>query len=818
MADNGRNHTSRHVANIVRRGVAVLVACGVVMVMASGCDSPTRRDQATPFTSLDVRAEIDDVGSADVVFNYTMVGDGVAKLRIDQPADGKITSIEVNGDSVSPDPSMTTVDVVGKRATVHMSMRGLVVRTKNAAELRLPIWRQTGQGDQRDALLPLHVTVQLPSALDARPSAHPNASRWLGARDVQEKRGARTVTMSGEFHAERNVTGIVALPSQMFPSVPLSYTYQPGSKREERVYDAVGRQNDKYFAQSDKTQRREDLLAAGYWAFIGLEIAIPLLVAALGAMRFARRRHAVNANAPEILHEPPTAPTPDVAALIVAGGNRLGAQAVAASVLDLISRDVLTMEHITSERFRLRPAVDASVAVSPAERALVDQLTMLNANQSDGWLDSPLPLVRQGAWWNAYRRAVVRAAKHDGYLTRRFPRPLFVFSVIALVITSLPLWRGSPVLAAGALIVAMLLLALSAFGGNRLTDQGLTAQASWQAFGKFAQTSVGLSDAFVPGVVVWGHHLVAAAALGTCEAAIASLSTAKVVKDARGTASITASLMILAAVTFTIFGLRVAQSGAASAPAICPDGVHATFRTQLNGALPRTHKLVGANLRCEDLQNLNFSQLDLTGSDLRGADLRGADFTQADLVDAKLQGVDARVATFGQATMTHVNLQGAKLQGAKFVQAKLVGADMRHAKLQNADFGQAEMGLVDLRDADATGASFGQTNLVRVDGSAATFDRATFTQADIGESDFTGASFVAASLDVVSATASVFTDANLTDAQSIATLRSSGADLEGAVKPTDGGIDIGWLIAGGVVVVVGIVLIAIVARSRSLRA
>lgn len=807
---------ARNVA--VSRLLRILVLLVGSLGLLVGCDAPTRPQRSSPFDAVAMTATLTGEGELTLTTRYTLTGSETTKIRLDPPVVGRVRSVVVDGDPVRVESGMLIVDVPGPSAVVETRMEGVVERTDDTAWVRFPLWRQTGVGRVDDPFIALSVELKTPETA-ARAD---DDALWLGVRDPLTTRSGDRLGVTGVVHPERNATAVVALDPAAFPTVPVGRAVQPGSKREARVFASVQRTNDAFFTRADAARRRNDVVAVGYWALILIEILLPLMIAAIGALRFARRRARAARVTPPTVSEPPDTPSPEVASLLVAGGNRLGGNAVAASVLDLIGRNLLEVENVTSEVFRLRPRPVDQTSVTPAEHALLAELARRVSVDADGWLDSPVALVRSGRWWQTYRRDVARRARQEGLLARRFPPALFVVCVIALAFTSAPLWISSPLLAAAALVTGMVLLALSALGGFRLTDAGLESRARWMAFEAHAATSTGLREASVPALSVWGPHLVAAAALGIATPAIQAISTPR--RPRRQNEVGTVLLGPLLALAVVACGLLASAPAPAPAPMsasssdqpACSVGERRTFRSRLTSDRSVPRELSGADLQCEDLRDLDFGQVDLTGADLRRADLRGASFTQAEMADAQLRGVDARAATFGQATLRGADLRDAQLRGADFTQADLTTADLRAADAATAKFGQAALGLADLRGTDASGADFTQTELVRVDASGAVFDRATFTQADLGESDFTGASLRAASLDVSEAPAAIFVGADVTDARWLSQLTSAGADLGGAVDEAHGGLDRGWVAAGGIVLAVAVLLGFIVRRSRSL--
>lgn len=781
-----------------------LVLAALAALVLTGCDAPTRTDRVSPFDRIKIEATIDASGNATVTSTYSLSSNGPEPLRIDAPPGGSIQSLDIDDNPQRAGSATTDVTIDGPNSVVHADLVGVVERTNESASVHLGLWRQTRHAILSDPLIALDLTVHLPSG--AEPDG---AVRWFGVDGTKQTTRSGELHLTGWVHPQRNATMLFTTSSDAFSPVPATQVVQAGSARTDHVYDSIQRHDALLFAKAAATRRHQDQFAIGYWVLVGLEIAVPLLIAGLGAWRAAARRRRADASAPPTLAEPPGSPSPDLVALIDRGGNDLGAAALAATVLDLIRRDAIELDHATSTQYRIRPAPVEPTGLTDAEHVVLDELTRVALEDTEGWAESPVALVRQGAWWRQYRHDVARRARSQGLVTHRFPRGIFVTSVVALLISTAPLWGSSPVAAAGATIVAMCLVALSALGGFRLSDAGLAARARWRAFGRHLDGNLELGNASAPAVTVWGPHLVGAAALGFAKTAIAELSDDEAPKARPAT--VVGALIIVLGLAVTLVDSGVAHA----ADPICPGGLKTDVRAQFTEGSVRRDEAANLDLRCQDLHGMSFIQADLHGLDLSGANLRDAEFGQATMQGTVLTGADLRAASFGQADLTDAVLTGADLRATDFIQTTLVRAVLRDTKARGAKFGQATMTLADLRGIDATEADFGQTTLVRVDASGATFDRASFTQTEIGETDFTGSRLVGAELDVTGASGSVFSRADLTDATSVDTLRSAGADLDQVVglPRSHAGP---WLIAGGVMAVVLALLIVIVLRSRAL--
>lgn len=802
-----------------RRRPLIIAIVGIILV--SGCESPVTTDRVAPFDRVEVTATIESNGEAELRSTFHLEGAAHAKLRIDTPADGAVTDVTANGNPVRVTGDMTIVDIDGPTVEVVTTMLGTVERTDQSAELRLPLWRQTGQSADADPLIPMNVEVRLPNLppAPAASSSKPSSKdRWLGIDRPVATRSDQAITMRGTFHPSRNVTAVLAVPGAQFAAVRSTPAVQPGSRRVERVYDAVERADHAFFDRAASARRTRDRIAVGYWSLLAFLVVLPLAVACIGALRALLHRRAAAVAAPERLSEPPDELLPPLIALVDQGAGRLGRRAVAGSLLALIDSGAIEMQAVTSTDFRVRPVAGAATTHPPSDVALVNELTRLGVGDADRWVSSPLPLVLDGPWWSIYCRNVTRDARAAQLITRRFPRALFVCSVIALLITSAPLWGSSPNLAAAAVGTALVLLALSALGGYRLTTRGLDERAHWKAFERHASESIELQSVSVPAITVWGRHLIAATALGVNDTILDSVCRRDGSTDAKSRPTVTtvATSFVVAALTLGALRAGPATAAETAVPTTTPMPTCAVgSRTDVrNRSFEGRPQFAGADLTCQDLHDLDLGQFDLTGADLRRADLHGASFTQAVLTDAQLAEADLRGARLGQATLHRAVFDRADLRGADFTQAELVRASLRDAKANGTDFGQASMPLADLRGIDASNADFVQTKLVRVDASNARFDGSDFTQADLGESDFTGSSLVRADLGVTSASATVFGSADLHDAKWVDTLRHEGADLAGAEGLPRSQAK-AWLRTVAILAVGFVLLVVIVTRSRS---
>ncbi|WP_424529181.1 pentapeptide repeat-containing protein [Sphaerisporangium viridialbum] len=209
--------------------------------------------------------------------------------------------------------------------------------------------------------------------------------------------------------------------------------------------------------------------------------------------------------------------------------------------------------------------------------------------------------------------------------------------------------------------------------------------------------------------------------------------------------------------------LRAAEAVAA---APCKPGSGAKLRGRNftgGAALP-------ADLRCADLTNakldeVDFTQKDLTGAILKNASMKEADFTQArleyadlsgaDLSDADLGQMHAKHATFrrtiltdahgGQAEFPHADLTGAIMARVELTQANLTDATLVDAYLNEATLGQIQARNADFTRAKLRGAKLGQAKLQFAVFKGANLTKAELVQAELNGADFKGATVEKAS-------------------------------------------------------------------------
>jgi uncharacterized protein YjbI with pentapeptide repeats len=147
------------------------------------------------------------------------------------------------------------------------------------------------------------------------------------------------------------------------------------------------------------------------------------------------------------------------------------------------------------------------------------------------------------------------------------------------------------------------------------------------------------------------------------------------------------------------------------------------------------------NLRGANLNNSQFSGVDMTEADCNGASLQNLTFTATNLSHVIFDGADlshskfwdgcAPCASFWDAMLEEVVLSGALLEGANFTNANLC-----HANLEGANLSNAELWRANLQNADLGGAILFKANMTEID----------LRQANLHRCNLRGANLYAANL------------------------------------------------------------------------
>lgn len=490
----------------MRRAWVGLALLGVAMT--AGCDAPTRPEHTTRLTQLVVTAAVQADGNAAMRAEAGYPTDDGGVFRAGAPTLGTISGVTLDGSPRTGGGEHVDVNPRGTHPVVEWQVNGAAERYSDGAIVTIPVWTPPPSdvnGD--DKRVPIKGTVQLPAAPTG--TVH-----WHGASPASISTDGNTITFEGEVDTTTPSALQFLVPAEAVAAAPVL----PGASRvssfENRQVSADGA--DAQLARDiADDKRREDLTADMYWALVVLEIAIPFLITLIVIVRSARLRERAVRDAPDELSEPPSDLAPAVVSLLYAGGHDIGDDAVAATVLDLAQRKTITLDGISGQRYTIK--VNGS-SNRPGEAALLAELA-----PHGEVVGPPLPADRNGRWWKAMRRDVSTIARSGGLLRRRYPSGLFLTAVVALAITTIPLYARSPETLVAGFVVASILAALPFVGGFVLTAEGHRQRAQWQAYRRHL-TAADLDDVDPAGVIIWERALVYAAALGVATTAIGELS------------------------------------------------------------------------------------------------------------------------------------------------------------------------------------------------------------------------------------------------------------------------------------------------------
>lgn len=495
--------------------VAVVFAAAFAI---GGCDAaPTRPERSTRTHRVTVDAEVSPQGMVAVRFNVAFTRRDGGPVGVRAPILTTASKITIDGAprSESVTDGVTQVRLRSRRGQVAFDLEGAVERYVDVAVITVPVWTAPEDAGRGDPPIPIEGAVRLP----APPVA--DAAFVHGAPDGAVRIEGSRVTFSATASSRHSVDVVLVVPGDAVPEAAVL----PGAARREYVIErqadqsAIDRELAKDLADD---ARRDDLVAAGYWVLVGMEVALPFLVAGPRLVRTAARRRQAVAGVPDRLVDPPDTQPPAVVALLAGDGHDVGYEALAATILDLADRGVIGLEGPTSDRYRLRLSRASDGIRSPMDQVVVDAL--LEAEPATGHEGPPLRLDPDAPWWSALRRATLRAAKDAGFVQRRYPSGAFLTSVLLLTATTIPLWGRTPEAAVGGLVVAGILCMLPFVGGYVLSQAGHRCRAEWEAFGRRALESSEIDTAPAPAIAIWGPYLSYGAALGIAPAAVRHLS------------------------------------------------------------------------------------------------------------------------------------------------------------------------------------------------------------------------------------------------------------------------------------------------------
>ncbi|MEY2453116.1 MAG: putative rane protein [Acidimicrobiaceae bacterium] len=478
----------------------------VGVCVLAGCDAPTRPEHRERITNLDFFATAQADGDVAVKLTIEFPSDDGGTLRLAAPTLGTISDVRLDGSPRSASGETVDVDPNERAATVEWIVHGAIERYPDGAIVTLPVWTPSPGLNGDDKRVPISIAMHVPAPALGQ-------ARWHGATPNGFGAEGSLILYGGEIATTTPSWLTFLLPSDALPGAPVL----PGASRVASYEDrqaSADASDARIVSDLANDRRREDLEANLYWGAVGLEIAIPFLITLIALLRTAAVRRRATRDVPDELPDAPSDLSPAVVALLHADAKDIGAGAIAATILDLVQRRALTIEGVSGERYKLAVTGSAS---RPGEAAV---LATLGPAPVEG---PPLPISRQGEWWRMLRRDVVTIAREAGLVRRRYPSGLFLTAVVALAITTIPLYARSPEALVAGVVVASILAAIPFIGGFVLTAAGHRERARWEAYRRHL-AAADLGDVPAPGVIVWESALVYAAALGIATAAIKDLS------------------------------------------------------------------------------------------------------------------------------------------------------------------------------------------------------------------------------------------------------------------------------------------------------
>lgn len=254
----------------------------------------------------------------------------------------------------------------------------------------------------------------------------------------------------------------------------------------------------------------------------GIIIVPTLLITLLVLVRGSRRRRSEAAAVDAVPRELPEPPAHDDAALVatVVGEGTPSRRAVAATVLALASRGVLTIEEYGP---KLVITIPGSADGSTPEEVLV--LASLRDRADHGVVTGPPVWEEKVPWWPDFAKGARSRAVTAGFVETRVPFiglmlvtimiatavSMIFFSRTAVFVGCIVLANGFPHLIARA-------------SGYRLTVTGRVERARWLAFGRHLRALRSVRDVGPAAIAMWGPNLVYGVVLGEASRAARPLT------------------------------------------------------------------------------------------------------------------------------------------------------------------------------------------------------------------------------------------------------------------------------------------------------
>jgi hypothetical protein len=504
-----------------------LTATALVLATACSADAPTRPDRHGQIESVQFDGVLSESGLLQVRFDVTFASDAGGPVAVRPPLLGTVENVTVNGTARGGLGYGTTIEVkaIGRQAAVGADIIGAVERYGDIAVITVPVWGSPSDARSGDPLVPMRGTITLPTPpLEGTVHWHKASPQNVGVE-------GNTLRLDGAVAMDTPSELVLALPALALPAIePISDEARLDYFGERQA--ALDRADAEFDDDLEADQRRENLGAGIYWAAVGAEVAVPVLVAVVGLVRGAARRRRAVAGVPGSLSEPPGPESPAVVALLDREGNDIGFGAAAATILLLAHDRRIEIEGGGGGRYIL------DLGRGATGRTAAEQIVLraLRASSREGRVEGPpLRLDPDGPWWKQFKRATLAEAKHAGLVARRYRSGLFVTATAMLTVTTFPLWGTTPEAAVAGLVVGGVLALLPFVGGYRLTSRGHRVRAMWLAFRRYLHDHAEFGDAEPAGVVVWGPYLVYGVALDAAPTAAEALAPAGGPRSTRAT-------------------------------------------------------------------------------------------------------------------------------------------------------------------------------------------------------------------------------------------------------------------------------------------
>jgi Predicted membrane protein (DUF2207) C-terminal domain len=468
-------------------------------------------------------SDSDDVQS--VLTEATLQPDGVVALRTtyrfrDAPEQFRVSAwsgvdnVRVNGEPVSG-PGVSTVDDPGATVVVEAELFEATERYSDGAVVTVPLVESLISVTDD-----LRGWFDVQAVLYAGPAAQPLEVTTSLADERQEVSGG-TARLSGRLSGWDNGQAVLLVP---VAAVPDAEVLEGGLARSTYGSESTSLRLTRPNTTVRDQERTVQLVATIVLTVVG---GLGLAVWLLGILRTLAQRARVKVAGLGERDTPPDLP-PALVGVATGSAGRGERSLVAATILDLVSHDLVEIDGITSEHFVLR-VPEGAVGVTGSERAVLDALRQRAGAQRAGaaveltgpplWADE-----RRPAWLRGYRRALVGEASKAGLVAPVFRGAVFfVLSIACGILGSIAL-LGSPLGIILATVGPWVALVAGFLTGKVLTRKGLDVRAHGEAYGRYLRENTELTEVGAPGVVLWERTLAYAAALGAAPKAAEALS------------------------------------------------------------------------------------------------------------------------------------------------------------------------------------------------------------------------------------------------------------------------------------------------------